>query len=199
MAAFDKSNVVIGPAQLYIAPAATALPDLTNLITNSNGDQDVDWTGYSPLGFTDGGWAWKYTPTFKDIKVDELSTPVKKLLTDEALSVTGKGAEMLIDNLNKVITGSTVETLTETTTLYVGGKDPNNITEYVLGISGHAPGTNQRRILLAYRVISIAAVEVAQSRLDKQMYDVEFFALADTTKAVGKQLFQLTDFLVGAS
>ena len=94
------ANITVGASNLYIAPAGTALPTLTGAA--------ADFAAFTEIGFTQDGIEYDYTPTWKDIMVDELMGPAKKILTAHKLVVTTKLAESTLQNLNAAIPGSTL-------------------------------------------------------------------------------------------
>lgn len=177
----DVANVIVGFGALYLAPKGTALPSIAAL--------PIDWSAFTQPGYTDDGVEWDYTPTFKDIMVDEELGPVQKKLTAEKLIITVKLAETTLQNLYYAITGSK---LPSTDTLQVGSA--TDVNEFVLGFQGPSPSTNATRVLLVYRVVSIAAVKAHYQRKDKVVYACQFEALADSSQPAGERLAIVKDF-----
>jgi hypothetical protein len=177
----NVANVIAGSAQLFIAPAGTALPTLSGSAT--------DFNLFSDPGFTDDGMELDYTPTMKDIMVDELSAPVKVLITAEKLIISVKLAETTLQNLYYAIAGGTLASATDLT---IGGLTIPN--EFVMGFIGPSPAAGAVREGLFYRVIQKQAVKAHYQRKDKQIYQCQFEALADSTKALGANLCDIQDF-----
>lgn len=190
----NSANVIAGFGTLYLAPAGTALPTLTAL--------PITWTGFDQVGYTDDGVTFVYTPTFKDINVDEEMSPVRKLLVAEKLVIDVKMAETTLTNLLKAIAGSTLTEGATTSTLKLGSADQASLQEWILGFYGPAPGPNAggaagsagNRVIIVYRVASIAAVTFKYQRQDKMIYNVQFEALADSTKSAGQRLCEIIDY-----
>jgi hypothetical protein len=182
----DSANVIAGSGQMYLAPAGTAVPTLTSL--------PITWTGFTSPGYTDDGVEFIYSPTFKDINVDEEMAPVKKLLTAEKLEINIKMAETTLLNLQKAIAGSSLTEGAGVSTLYLGSAAA--LQEWVLGFVGPAPvgGGNSTRVILCWRVMPIAAVTFKYQRKDKVVYAVKFEALADSTQAAGQRLAKIIDY-----
>ena len=177
----NVANVIVGSAQLFIAPAGTAQPTLTGNAT--------DFAAFTDPGFSDDGVDFEYSPSLKDIMVDELSAPVKVIITAEKLVVAVKLAETTLQNLFYALAGGVQVSATEIT---LGGLTIPN--EFLLGFIGPSPSTNATREGLIYRVIQKAAPKVHYQRKDKQMYQCQFEALADSTKALGANLCDIQDF-----
>lgn len=184
----DVSNVIAGSGKLYIAAAGSSLPTLTSLPIT----WPVEWI---TSGYTDDGIDFTYTPTFKDITVDEELGPVQTLLTAEKLEISLKMAETTLLNLSRAIAGSTLELNTPTgeSTLFLGsaGRTTN---EFLLGFEGPAPGAGGTRVVIVYRAKPKAAVSFKYQRKDKVIYAVKFEALVDSTKPEGQRLAEIIDF-----
>lgn len=174
------ANITVGASNLYIAPAGTALPTLTGAA--------ADFAAFTEIGFTQDGIEYDYTPTWKDIMVDELMGPAKKILTAHKLVLTTKLAETTLANLNAAIPGST---LVSTTELTIGSV--NAAPEFVLGWRGPAPNGATRAALLT-RVVSIGAVKAHYQRKDMVIYQTQFEALSDPTQPTTADLATVRDF-----
>lgn len=174
------ANITVGPSNLYLAPAGTALPTLTGAVG--------DFAAFTEIGFTQDGIEWDYTPTWKDIMVDELMGPAKKILVSHKLIVSAKLAEGTLDNLAAAIPGAT---LTGTDTLTIGSL--NEAPEHRLGWIGPAVNSTTREAL-AYRVVSIGAVKAHYQRKDMVVYQTQFECLADPTQLAPADLVSFKDF-----
>lgn len=173
------ANITVGPSDLFIAPAGTTLPTLTGA--------KGDFSAFTEIGFTADGIEFDYTPTWKDIIVDELMGPAKKILTGHKLVVTSKLAETTLQNLSYAIPGATLDG----TTLTIGSI--TNAPEFILGWLG--PDTaNKTRQALITRVVSIGAVKAHYQRKDMVEYAVQFEALADPTQPTLADLLTIETF-----
>ena len=105
------SNVLVGLAQLYIAPASTASPVFagTGLITTPT-------TPWVAVGFTESGVTLTVDRKVDEIHVEEQSTPV--LVTPNTVDVTidVTFAEDTIANMATAYGGATVTTTAATST-----------------------------------------------------------------------------------
>lgn len=191
----DAANVIVGSGQAYIAPKGTALPALTTQPTPST------WTsaGFTPFGYTDDGIQMTYTPTYKDIEVDEEMAAIDKRLIGEKGEFAAKLAEATLLNLQTAIPGSTLTEGASTSTLTVGSPANPEQGEFIVAFQGPAPGlevnaSTSGRVIVVYRVKNTAAVTHHAQRKDKVIYAVKFEALADSTRAAGDRLFRVIDF-----
>lgn len=191
----DAANVIVGSGQAYIAPKGTALPSLA---TKPNA---AAWTsaGFTAFGYTDDGVMITYTPTYKDIEVDEEMAAIDKRLIGEKAEVSIKLAESTLLNLLTAIPGGTLTDGPTVSTLTVGSPSNPEQGEYVLAFQGPAPGNESNagvdgRVWAFYRVKNTAAVTHHAQRKDKVIYQVKFDALADPSKAAGNRLFEAIDF-----
>lgn len=181
----NAQNVIAGSAILYIAPTGTALPTLTTL------PSAAAWASasFTQPGYTDKGVEFIYTPTFKNIDVDEEMSPVNQLLTAEKAEIKVALAEATLANLAISIPGSAITTAGGISTLKFGSPAQTAVTEYILAFQGPSPAGNADTcVLILYRVKNIAAVTVHYQRADKVVYQVTFNALADSTKAAGQRV-----------
>jgi hypothetical protein len=174
------ANITVGASNLYIAPAGTALPNLTGAASDFGG-------AFTEVGFTQDGIEYDYTPTWKDIMVDELMGPAKKILTAHKLIVSAKLAESTLENLKAAIPGSTLTG----TTLTIGSV--TEAPEFVLGWRGPSVNGGTRSALLS-RVVSIGAVKAHYQRKDMVIYQTQFEALSDPTQAAAADLATVKDF-----
>lgn len=182
----NVANVIAGSALLYLAPKGTALPSLLT--------HPINWAGasFDTIGYTSTGVQLIYTPTFKDITVDEEMSPVNQILSAEKAEVKVDLAEATIQNLQKVITGSTLTPAGGgRQILTFGSPTQAQVTEWVLGFEGPSPEGSDTAVGILYRVKNTAAVTIHYQRADKVVYSVTWTALADSTKPSGQRLGQI--------
>jgi len=192
---FQASNVIAGAGFMYLAPAGTAIPDLSTMPTDST----LQSAGFVPSGYTDDGVQFTYTPQTKDIDVDEEMSPVQILLIGEKLEINLKFAEVTLNNLLRAIAGSSLVEGAGISTLYLGSPAQSSVQEYVAIFMGPAPGTEANagttgRVIAVYRIKSTGAVTHHAQRKDKVVYAVKFTALADSTKSAGQRLAKIIDY-----
>ena len=193
----DATQVVAGHGTLYVAPLGTTLPTLDS----TPGEYPVVWpAGWVQVGYTDDGIDMVYTPTVKDITVDEEMSPVAKLLTEEKMSIEAKLAEATLANLNRAISASTYTDDSAGAGKAQVFKAGSGVINYVMvGVQGPAPGTNLARVIIVYKAVATAAVQMKMQRKDKVVIPVKFEGVADSTKPAGQRLFEIVDIAQGAS
>jgi hypothetical protein len=190
----DVSKVMVGSVALYTAAAGSTAP-------NIDGTYPIVWpVAWTKVGYTDSGVELSYSPSIKEINVDEESAPVLYVLDKEKAEVTVTIAEATLDRLNKAISASTLTgpaaadaTHGKLTKLEFGS---GVLTEVMVGFEGYAPPDTPGGALLpcvgiGWRAMAQGNVKIAFKRTDKQMFQVSFSLLADSTKAVGKRLMEI--------
>lgn len=193
MAEPNATNVFAGPTVLYTAPAGTAPPSLASQPSSAT------WlaAGFTALGYTDDGVMFTTTPTVKDITPDEVLTPVLQIVGAIKLEVKVKLLERHIENLAKVQTLSVLTNPgTGIKTLAMGSG--NALTEFVLGFQGPDQGAPLGRVAMVWRAQVISGVSQHYMRKDVPSFDVTFSALTDSTKAVTRDVYEITDFSAGS-
>jgi hypothetical protein len=190
----DVSKVMVGSVALWTAPAGTTAP-------NMDGSYPIVWpSGWVKIGYTDSGVELSYSPSIKEINVDEESAPVLYVLDKEKAEVTVTIAEATLDRLTKAISASTLTGPTAADSTH--GKfsklefGSGVLVEVMVGFEGYAPNDTPGATLLpmvavGWRAMAQGAVKVAFKRTDKQMFQTSFALLADSTKAVGKRLMEI--------
>lgn len=180
MAEPDVSQVIAGPGLIYIAPLGTTLPTLTTPLV---------WpAGWKAVGYTDAGIDAVYTPTIKEIHVDEEAAVIMDILEKEKFSVMAHLAEVNLRNLNAAISASSYVPATPQVT--AGSLALNYV---MVGVVGPAPDTYTSRVILLQKAITTVAVSMKITRKDKQVFPVSW----DARKLSGQVLFSITDLGVG--
>lgn len=195
----DVTNILVGPGELYLASLGTAVPD--------EDDNVLVWTGWTNMGYTDGGIEIEYTPEIADHFVDQETGPVKSTLTSEQFIIRAPLAESTLANLNKAISASSLTT--EAPGSGQTGKDilvvgTGALTEWALGFEANSPesqedGTQGWRLLLVWRVLSVSAIGQAYRKGEKTLFNAEFRAQVDSSKSKGERMFRLVDWTAAAT
>jgi hypothetical protein len=175
----DQSQIVAGPGLIMIAPLGTTLPTLTLPLV---------WpSGWFAVGYTDAGIDAIYTPTIKELYVDEVPAPVGDILEKEKFVLQAHLAEANLLNLQVAISASVYSTSPIQIT---GGAEP--LSYVMVGVSAPAPNGSTRVILLQ-KAITTVAVSMKITRKDKVVYPVSW----DARQISGTYLFQITDLGTG--
>jgi hypothetical protein len=97
--AINASNLVLGPARLYVAAFGATEP-LDTTVTPSGVTTPPSSAVWTDVGGTDGGVSFMVENTYTDLAVDQLIMPVGARLTDMKMSITTKLSELTLANLN---------------------------------------------------------------------------------------------------
>ena len=177
----DVSQILVGPGLILIAPIGTALPTLVYPLV---------WpAGWFQVGYTDAGVDATYTPTIKEIYVDEEAAVVGDILEKEKFVIAAHLAEISLVNLQAAISAS-VYTPGATPQITAGSMPLNYV---MVGVVGPAPDSFNNRVILLQKAITTVAVGMKISRKDKQVLPVSF----DARKIAGQSLFSITDIGTG--
>jgi hypothetical protein len=93
-------EIISGPATVYIAAVATAMPGIS--ATPSG--------GWSSLGYTEGGVTVRKTQSVELLTVDQFTGPIKAIRSEEGLEVEFQLAQCTLDNYLKILNNVTVTT-----------------------------------------------------------------------------------------
>lgn len=186
----DATQVLAGPSLIYVAPLGTTLPTM-----DAHGEFPVVWPdGWEAVGYTDAGVDETYTPTLKEINVDEEASPVGFILQKEEYQIAAALAEPTLENFNRAIAASTFTTDAPNAfkSVAIGSKA---LTYVMVGLQGPAPGTNLARVVLLRKALAAAAVSSKSTRQDKTIIPVTWKAV----KLSGQDLVTKYDLLASAS
>jgi hypothetical protein len=176
----DVSQILAGPGLIYIAPVGTAQPALTFPLV---------WpSAWFLVGYTDAGVDVIYTPTIKEIYVDEEAAVVGDILEKEKFVIQAHLAEVTLTNLNAAISASTYTPATPVVTF--GSQALNYV---AIGVVGPAPDTYNNRVILCQKAITTVAVSMKITRKDKQVLPVSW----DARKLSGQPLGLIQDIGTG--
>lgn len=186
----DSSQIVAGSGLLYIAPLGTAIPSL-----NVHGEFPVTWpAGWVAVGYTQKGIDIVYTPTIKELRVDEATAPVGDILEQEKFAIAVSLAEANLPNLANAVSASTITTNTAGGTIQLSA-GAQAIKYVMLGIQAPAPSPNKGRIVICQKVIAKAAVSLKINRTEMVTYNVSW----EARQVSGFNLFDIYDFTATAS
>ena len=154
------------------------------------GDYEVTVDG-TTLGYTLDGSTFSYDPQYVDLKVDDYGqTPVDKALSAENVTIKVRLTQNGLDTMANAFPQGT---LTGSDRLDVGSKAGDtvrdNTVELVLAPRISGAGEN----VTVWKAYVSGKVELNYKVDEQLVYEVEFTAFPDTTKAAGKQLFVIGD------
>jgi hypothetical protein len=185
---FDKKQVLVGAARIYIGPSGTTKPAPvagTNYITTMDGAG-----GWRPVGYTTDGVEFATDPTYDEITVDQQMDAVRIFKSGMSASISTTMAEATLENLvvawgQATSTASALGALESELTIEGGALGDAPIERGLVAV-GNAPevtggGRFGQRVYHLYRVLSVEGSTVNMSRTDPTTIPVTFRALPDDT------------------
>ncbi len=186
------SNVLTGPARMVVAVLGSPLPTLDG--TQNPIVWDVSW---KEVGYTEKGTVLAYTPTFKDIMVDEEDAPVDQILDGEKAIISAQLAENTLSNVARAVSASLVTNIAQDgthaqmTIVDIGSGTP---VKMMVGLEGLSPSGLQR-IIIMYKAVAVSNISMTHQRSANTVIPCEFKGLADSTRAKGARLLKMADIL----
>lgn len=183
---FDKKQVLVGAARLYIGPSGTTKPApvaATSYVTT------VEAAGtWRAVGYTTDGVEFATDPTYDDIVVDQQMDAVRIFKSGMSASVSTTMAEATLENLvvawgQAASTASALGATESELVIEAGGLGDAPVERGLIAI-GNAPeiaagGKFGQRVYHLYRVLSVEGSTVNMSRTDPTTIPVTFRALPD--------------------
>jgi len=145
------------------------------------GTADVIWKGVD-LGHTMGAITVSYEPEYADIRANEYSASIDKVLTSEVWTITVPIAETTLANITKVIGTSTASgNYTK-----VGSKTGKRLS----GVAGELVinPTDGSEDIVFYKAVPVDSVELGYEVDNERVVEVKFEALVDCNKTDGNLL-----------
>ncbi len=96
------SNLVLGPATLYVAAFGATEP-LDSTVTPNGPTNGIPSSPWTDVGGTDGGVTFEVDSTYTDLSVDQIIMNVGSRLTELKMQVTVKLSEVTLANLNTAL------------------------------------------------------------------------------------------------
>jgi hypothetical protein len=208
MPAIDVTNIHIGPGDLFIggtAPTAGTDPNdpsaatASALVAATSGFAGVSTTG-DYVGATNGPATLTYRPTFYGVVTEQAYADVVTTPTAEEATLTFTALETTYQNIataigqgvSAVVTGPPAANV-----IYVGSKAVLE-TQPVVLISRKRSGTGYKAACI-YQGYSSEGSSVNWERRAESRLPMTIRALADLTRPIGDQLFQVVDYAANPS
>jgi hypothetical protein len=165
-------QIIAGPADVYIAPVATAFPAVNA----------VPGAGWVALGQTEGGVTVRHAQDIEPISTDQHTGAVKAIRTGEGLEVEFSLAELTLENYKFVLNNATVTSAagppaTKTVGLYKGVE----VAIHALLVKGPSPYMNSQMQYQVPVVYHDGEPELEFVKDDKAVLACTFTALEDLT------------------
>lgn len=191
---YNASNVVVGQAATYFAPANTALPPLTGWNAADPFDPlfFITPAGWVQTGATDQGWSLSVDKSTQTINIEEQSTPVATTITNQTVKISAALSEDITRTLALTLNATSATVAVAPTT---PGYDLITLTDTPIYYAAAMVTVNDKgfgRLVYAPKWSSLSNVSVAFRRAsDKRQYTAELTTVCATN------LIQIYNFNAG--
>ena len=177
--AVTASNLILGPARLYIGAFGATEP-LDSTVTPNGVSTPPASPTWTDVGGTDGGIQYSVEGTLTDLGVDQIIMSVGARLTDLKMMVTTKMSELTLTNMSNALnqitqTGSGSGYATQDVTVTSAASQP---TYSALIIDGWAPylatGASALRRVIVRKVLATPKISLMYDRKTQASYDVSW-------------------------
>ncbi len=184
------ADILLSPAKIYYAAVGTALPN-----PNSIG-YGTAWGGsWSDLGYTLTPISVGYSQEIFKLEVEQVTLPVKGLITMEEVTIETTLAEITAANMLLAFGGAVTTTAAGTAQVALeelksGGS--SSITYYAWGLEGLYVDSSNNQLpvrMLIYRGSAVLNGSLNFSKREAVGIPLQITAWADTTKTAGQQLW----------
>lgn len=177
--AVTASNLVLGPASMYVAPYTTTEP-LDSTVT-PNGYLTPPGGAWVDVGGTEGGVAFEADTKYTDLAVDQIIMNVGARLTELSMMVTTKLSELTLNNLTYALnsitaTGSGAGYITSDITVTSAATQPAYAALIIHGWAPLLPTGQALRRIIVRKVLSQAKVSMMYDKKTQASYAVTFNA-----------------------
>jgi hypothetical protein len=195
--ATDKTKVQIGQGDVWIGgtPPAAGI-DLTDPTTSALNSMVTGFTaptsGGTAVGFTNGPTTLVYKPTYYLVESEQAFAEILVVPTAEEASVDLIMLEASYQNLKFAMGQATSHVASGVNANHVGGKGA--VTTQMLVVAARKTSLVGYYILSVYQVYSMDGVSLNFERRKEMANKVVMRALADTSRPVGDQLYQMAEY-----
>lgn len=185
------ADILLGSASMWVAPVGEAEPDETSI---ELGDA---WGGnWEDMGYTTAPISLSRSIEEFELEVEQVTNPVKRIITKEDVMIETTLAEQTASNLSKVLNG-TASTVAAGASQrgyeqVVSGGD-SALNQYAVGFEGIYQDLNNAKFPVRVFLYIVTMSLNGQLQFSKRAaagVPVQFKALADTSKAVGQQILK---------
>ena len=186
------TQIIAGPAVLYIAPLGTTLPT-----TASPATWPPTWpAGWQAAGYTEKGVDLVFTPNIKGFTPDEEASVVYDILEAEKADISAVLWEATFENYKRAIS---VATTSDDGAVRKLGTGTLAITYVMIGFQGPAPVSDSMsspasspdgRVIIFQKAVVTSSTSLNMSRKDIQKFSVKW----EARKIAGQDLYDLYEF-----
>jgi hypothetical protein len=192
MAEPTASQIIAGPATVYVAPVGTTPP-----ATASPAVWPPVWpAGWQAVGYTEKGADVTFTPNVKGFTPDEEAAPVYDILEAEKADVSAILWEATLENYRTAISA---QTYSDDGKVRKVGTGTLTLTYVAVGFQGPAPVSDSMsspaispdgRVIIVWKAIVTSAIALNMSRKDIQKFSVKW----EARKIAGQDLYNVFEF-----
>lgn len=187
-----SADILATRAKIWYAPTGESLPDETSVA------YDGSWGGnWTSLGFTATPLSMEYFESRTDSDIQQALSPVKDWRVDERITLRTEVNEFVGATLALLVHGSNANTAAGASqkaySRVLGGGDPI-VDQYAVGFEGYRPdsaGTLQPVRWFFYLASFQLDRGTTFSKRDESRLPIMIKTYADTSKAIGAQLFEV--------
>ncbi len=195
--ATNKAYVQIGQGDVWLSGTAPAAGgDPTDPTTSTLNTMLTGFTaptsGGTAVGFTNGPATLTFKPTYYMVETEQAFAEIMVVPTAEEATADFTMQEQSYFNLNKAMGQATSHIGAGFNANHVGGK--GSVATGLLVLNSRKTTLIGYYILTMYQVYSMDGVTLNFERRKEMQTKVNMRSLADTTRPVGDQLFQLVEY-----
>lgn len=195
--ATDVSKIHIGQGDIWLGGTApTAGVDLNDPTSSAVNSMTTNYaaptSGGTYVGFTNGAATLTYKPTYYMVEVEQAFSEVVVTPTSEECTFDFVMQEASYTNLAKTMGQATTATGGGANKIYVGSKAV--VTQQLLVMNSRKRSGTGYYIMTMYQSYSNDGIALNFERRKETQNKTTMRALADTTRPVGDQLFQLVEY-----
>jgi hypothetical protein len=186
------TQIIAGPATLYVAAVGTTAPSTTSPVT-----WPPVWpAGWQAVGYTEKGVDLVFTPNIKGFTPDEEAAPVYDILEAEKCDVSAILWEATLENYRTAISA---QTYSDNGAVRTVGTGTLSLSYVAIGFQGPAPVSDSMsspaiapygRVVIVQKAIVTSAISLNMSRKDIQKFSVKW----EARKIAGQDLYDLYEF-----
>lgn len=191
--AFNASNILAGPARVFIGVYGTAVLPVTGtpptLFAHTLGVPSGLQTGFTEVGYTTGPVTFEYKSTKVEINPEQSMMPVDVFTTEEMNKITFTALERTFAALREAF-DSVGQVSDSSKDLFYYGNGTSILTPQAFCVfmsHCHRDNINKYSYACLYKAYNAEGVKLAFEKKKETSYAVTLTALADTTRTAGDQ------------
>lgn len=193
------SNILAGPARMFIGTYATAVAPVSGappvLFQHTSGVPSGLQVNFTEIGYTTGPATFDYKATKEEIIPEQSLIAVDVFTKEEMAQLVFTAYERVYVTLNAAF--DNVGTVSDANKdLYYGGNGTAIVTPKLFTVfmsTPHRENTAKFSYLCVYKAYSMDGVKLPFEKGKPTTFQVTMKALADTSRTIGDQVFQFVN------